>query len=377
MRISFRKNTQKGLSLIELMIGMAIGLVLVAGLTTLFSNSSGATNELEKSIRQFENGRYAVDLLNEDIRHAGFYGEVLAGLTTPSYELPSVCATAIANLGWTSPDGDASGKVPMPVNGLTSAEVQALTCLPNHKLNTPAIALRRLETFQSVGTAAIAAALNASAPSEPKKVLAKTGSVYVQASQCPRATTTYTIFAANGTTTPFKLLKTDCTADTSTTPPTIAGTANPLARGHIARVYYIASCNECGIDTTPTLKRADLVGTQIVVTPMVEGIDDMAFEFGFDTNTAGDTTKFDGIPDEYRTGLSGTVGANNNNWKNVVSVRTYILSRNTETTPGFTENKTYSLGLAGTRGPFTDNIKRRSYSITSNLTNVSGIRDGS
>lgn len=77
MRISFRKNTQKGLSLIELMIGMAIGLVLVAGLTTLFSNSSGATNELEKSIRQFENGRYAVDLLNEDIRHAGFYGEVL------------------------------------------------------------------------------------------------------------------------------------------------------------------------------------------------------------------------------------------------------------------------------------------------------------
>lgn len=329
---------------------MAIGLVLVAGLATLFSNSSRSTNELEKSIRQFENGRYAVELLNEDIKHAGFYGEVLASLVTPVYELPGPCTTAIGSLGWAPPDGATLAKVPTPVNGLTNAEVEALACLPNHKLNTPAIALRRLDT------AAVAPALASSA------------AAYVQASRCAASTATFIISAANGSTATFPLLNADCSTGT----PTVAS-----VRRHVARVYYIASCNECGIDTTPTLKRAELVGTQLVVTPMVEGIDDMAFEFGFDTNTGGNTTKFDGIPDEYRTALSGTPGTNNNDWKNVVSVRTYILSRNTEATPGFTENKTYSLGLAGTRGPFTDSVKRRSYSVTTNLTNVSGIRDGS
>ena len=61
----------RGFSLVELMVGMAIGLVLVAGLSLLFANTSQSGNELNKSIRQIENGRYAMDLLHDDLMLAG------------------------------------------------------------------------------------------------------------------------------------------------------------------------------------------------------------------------------------------------------------------------------------------------------------------
>jgi type IV pilus assembly protein PilW len=338
------------MTLIELMVGIAIGLVLVAGLSTLFANSSQSANELDKSIRQLENGRYAVDLLSEDLMHAGFYGDVLSVSGPPTYVSPDPCATALANLGWTAPVSPAAATVPTAVAGLSSVQVDALTCLPNHKVNTPGIALRRLDTT------AIAPATAAS------------GSVYVQSSSCSTAADTFVVASAvtASIATTFNLQTKACDA------------LNPAPmRRHISRVYYIASCNECGIDTTPTLKRAELVGNQIIVMPMVEGIDDMAFEYGFDTAMAGNPALFDGIPDEYRTGLSGVVGANNNDWKNVVSVRTYLLTRSTEATPGYTENKTYSMGLGGTRGVFADAFKRRVYAITTRLNNVASQREGS
>lgn len=346
-----RMAAQRGLTLVELMVGITIGLLLVAGLVTLFANSSGSTNELEKSIRQFENGRYATDLLNEDLNHAGLYADVLSTAGTPTYVVADACATVVANLGW-SPStvaGTATlpATVPAAITGFDSAAAAALPCLPNHKPNTQAIAIRRLDT-------------NAVTPSD-----AIAGSAYVQSSRCGTSTATFIIATAVAGTGTFPLQNTDC------------ATSAPVRR-HLARVYYIATCNECGVDTIPTLKRAELVGNAVTVAPMVEGIDDIAFEFGFDTmNAAADPTKFDGVPDEYRAGLSGTPGANNNDWKNVVSVRTYLLSRTTEPSAGYTENKTYSMGLAGTRGPFADSFKRRAYSITTRLNNISGMREGS
>lgn len=342
-----RRTRQQGLTLIELMIGLTIGLVLVAGLATLFANSSKTTDEMQKTARLFENGRYAVDLLNEDLNHGGFYADVLATAGTPSYALPGACAVNVPDLGWAPAVGATAATVPVPVMGLTSAQAATLPCLLNHKANTPAIVIHRLDTTAVSPVAAV------SAP-------------YLQTSRCSTAPETFMIATGTGTNATFPLQNVGCL--------TVA-----TVRKYISRVYYIASCNECtgaGIDTIPTLKRAELNGTQISVTPLVEGIEDMAFEYGFDTNFGGNTTKFDGAPDVYLSGLSGTALANDNKWENVVSVRTYILSRDTEITAGFTENKTYSMGLAGTRGPFTDKYKRRSYSITSNLTNVSGARDG-
>ena len=67
---------QFGLSLIELMVSVTLGLLILSGVLVVFVNTSAARNEVERTSRQIENGRYASELLTEDLRLAGFYGEL-------------------------------------------------------------------------------------------------------------------------------------------------------------------------------------------------------------------------------------------------------------------------------------------------------------
>ena len=68
------RRAQQGLSLLELMIALTIGLGLLAGLTTVFVNSSRSHTELARASQQIENGRFAIQTLQENIWHAGYYG---------------------------------------------------------------------------------------------------------------------------------------------------------------------------------------------------------------------------------------------------------------------------------------------------------------
>ena len=328
-----RAGGQAGFSLVELMVAMTIGLLLVAGLAIFFANSLQSSTELDKSIRQMENGRYAVDLLGKDITVAGYYGEVpLTGLT---FVVPDACATALTSLGW----NNASATIPAPIAGLSATEAAALSCIPNYRTGTVALVVRRLHT------AAVA----------PASVLA--GTAYVQSSSCADSTIDLSSvnFIFSATASDFTLHDLSCTAINS-------------VRKYITRIYYVANCNECGIDTIPTLKRAELVGTQFVVSPLSEGIEKIAFDYGFDTNA-------DGAPDIWRTGLSGVAGAADSDWSNVVAARLYVLSRTTEGSAGYNDTKTYQMGLSGSTGPFNDNIKRRAYATTVRLNNVADARE--
>lgn len=328
----------RGLSLIELLVAMAVGLILVTGLVSLFANSSQTGNELEKSIRQLESGRYGLELLNEDLSVAGYYGEV--AMQGVSLKTAAPCTTTLSDLGWKNPTliPPTPFEAPVPVTGLSSSEAAALPCLSgaNHKADTPALVVRRVDTDMLPPT------------------VATTGGVYLQTSRCS-SDPVETRFLLGNTTSTFTLRAQNCTA------------TNAVQR-YISRVYFVATCNECGIDTVPTLKRAELGTNTMVVSPLAEGVDDIGFDFGFDTDG-------NGSPDVYRTGLSGTAGAADNNWANVVGVRIHLLSRATERTPGFVDPKTYVLGLSGNRGPFSDNFKRRAYTVTSRLHNIAGPRE--
>ena len=87
-KIHPKLNKQPGMSLIELLVAIAIGSILMVGLLTVFSNSSRSHRELEKSSQLIENGRYAIDLLYEDLRHSGYYGHFF-DLGTPPSTLPN------------------------------------------------------------------------------------------------------------------------------------------------------------------------------------------------------------------------------------------------------------------------------------------------
>ena len=84
-------SRQQGLSLIELMIAMTLGLLVLAGLTTVFVTASESQRELQRSAQQIESGRYAMDTLTNDINTAGFYGRYSA-YSDPS-AIPDPCIT--------------------------------------------------------------------------------------------------------------------------------------------------------------------------------------------------------------------------------------------------------------------------------------------
>ena len=60
---------------IELMVAITLSLLLLLGLSAYFVSSSSSFSEADRVSRQIENGRYAMHILSEEIRHAGFYGE--------------------------------------------------------------------------------------------------------------------------------------------------------------------------------------------------------------------------------------------------------------------------------------------------------------
>lgn len=68
------QKTQRGFSLVELMIAMVLGLVLMAGVLQVFITSKQTYNLNEEMTWIQENARYAVNFLAEDVRMAGYYG---------------------------------------------------------------------------------------------------------------------------------------------------------------------------------------------------------------------------------------------------------------------------------------------------------------
>ena len=77
MKTVMRKSTarkQKGLSLVEIMIAMLLGLFLTGGIMQIFASSRMTYKVHEATSRMQETGRMAVEVLARDIRMADFWG---------------------------------------------------------------------------------------------------------------------------------------------------------------------------------------------------------------------------------------------------------------------------------------------------------------
>ncbi len=65
---------EKGLTLVELMVAMVIGLVLVGGVIQIFVSNKQAYRVQEAMSRVQENGRFAIEIFSRNTRMAGFTG---------------------------------------------------------------------------------------------------------------------------------------------------------------------------------------------------------------------------------------------------------------------------------------------------------------
>lgn len=332
---------QRGMTLVEWMVSITVGLFLLAGLAVLFQHQSSAQGELEKSSRQIENGRYALQLLRDDIELAGYNGEYSGAGTVPA-AVPDPCATAAADL---------SSALALPVQGY-DAPSTSLPCgisTANHKDGTDILVLRHADT------AVVTGALTA-------------GQTYLQ-SGIKNNVLNFVIDQATGTALPasFDLKKKD-------------GTTAASVRKYLVHVYYISPCSvptngsTCSAANTdddgvsvPTLKRMELSlsggAAQFTSTPLVEGIENLQIDYGVDGTG-------DGAPDSFVTNPATAA-----DWANVMALRVHLLARNNERSAGYTDAKTYGLGLAGTTAASNDAFKRHVFSQLIRVVNPSSRRD--
>jgi len=373
---SIKADSQRGLSLVELMISITIGLLILVSLTSLFVNQNKARSELDKSNRMIDNGRYALELLSGNLKLAGFFG---------SY-VPTGSPTALLDPCDTGAMTNSTLNLNLlraPVHGYDAATASSqITALPtlcaftntagsmeSLKPGSDVLVVRRANTSTITQAAAAAAGIN--------------GTTYLQITSCQYDTTPYLIstdpdaltLGQRNITKPAPLL--NCFSAGGIT--TIAA---PYADVRALKVeaYFVSPDNNPG-DGIPTLKRRELSisggAPTFVTTPLVEGIEFMQVEYGIDDpaqDTDGDgVAGLDGVPDSYDACAACTL----EQWSNVVSVKLYLVARNIEKTSGYIDAKTYSLGSAGSYIPTegNTNFKRHAYTQNIRLVNPSGRRE--
>ncbi|MBC7860441.1 MAG: PilW family protein [Burkholderiaceae bacterium] len=338
---------QRGFTLAELMIAITIGLLIMAGMTTLFVKNSRAQAELEKSNRQIENGRFAAQLLSADLASAGFYGEfdptVLASPAAP----PDPCSLDVADL---------RAALPLHVQGYDNAGPDLLSCVDDVRAGTDIVVVRHTATcVAGIGDCDAVSA----------------GGPFFQASLCNNPSE-----LGSGDTANFYNLE---ITDGALSRHQRNCTDPAVIRRYLTHIYFVANNDNPG-DAIPTLKRAELgesSGGVLAwrIAPLVEGIDNLQLEYGIDD--VGGVA--DGRADVYKAapGGCGTPACAVESWRKVVNVKLNLLARNTEPTSGYTDAKAYQLGRnadgsVNRVAPAGDAYKRHVFQATVVLPNPAG-----
>ena len=64
-----------GFTLVEMLISLLLGVIVMEGVLSSYSDSSAAYAELQKNSSRNEDGRYALNRIKNDLALAGFYGD--------------------------------------------------------------------------------------------------------------------------------------------------------------------------------------------------------------------------------------------------------------------------------------------------------------
>ncbi|MCQ4347665.1 PilW family protein [Pseudomonas stutzeri] len=325
-----RHSRSAGFSLIEMMVAMTIGVLILLAVSEVFINNNRTFTELEKTSRQIENGRYAMQLLESELANTGFLGESLGWTFPGGGNIPPVCTDSHAEIERT---------MGVPVFGENDVTGSAApSCLGSFKDGSAYLAVRRASTC-AIGTAGCDGF--------------RAGQYHLRVSAC--------LSSNPGLITLERPASLDEMSDVwdrrcGTNLPSGEDGLAPTYR-YLSRLYYVRDGD--------ILARAELqdptAATKYAVTPLVEGIERLHFEYGLDVDGSGSVDTFDAAP-------SGA------EWEDVVAVRIWLLARNLEPTPNYSDGRTYRIPGLDDYTP-DDGFKRQLYTSTVRLNNVAGRRE--
>jgi type IV pilus assembly protein PilW len=317
-----KRRQQQGFTLVEMMIAMVLGLIVIAGVVTLFSQSQRSF-KVDKNIAGMQDeARFALQEIARDLRMTGFLSEPLnpasvffdAGLA-----IGTDCGI-VGQANWIYRLNDAvTGDINTVVgvdNATGATAAASFSCIAAGELvaNTDVVGIKRFAGNSLV----------------PADLLP--GTVYVR---------------SNGT---FGRMYTD---------PAAPGVPAPFNdweyRPHI---YYIRDFTHTAGDDIPSLCRKTLspgAPPTMVTECIAQGIENLQIEYGLDPDGDGTVNRY--LPNPTLVEM-----------QDVISARVYLLARTELWDSGYTDQRTYAVSNAPAYTP-ADNFHRRMYQTTVTMRN--------
>ena len=318
----------RGLSLVELLVATLLGLLLSAGMASLYLESRRQYFQDEQLARLQENGRYAISLLRRELAMVGFFGGALHAAEIPPLAVGRDCAAAPWALD-AADDLDIVNDYKSGTGLVTTARGAQLTCLD---AGTIAAATDALVVKRTAAEASVRGGV---------------ASEYLSSSSTPRW-----YLQLRGDTQP-QWRKLSPLALRSQAP---ADGESSYWRA-IARIFYIRKHSDPDnpADGLSTLCMESLVNEAMTTRCLVEGVENMQLELGIDSDGDGTANRYTSTPRAAELGL-------------VVSARVSLLLRSILPVAGYRDTREYRVG-ALILPPAQDAFMRRVFTTTVHLRN--------
>lgn len=315
-----------GFTLVEIFIALAVGLVLVAGVLTVFVGMKTTTSETTSYGVMQENGRFALTLITDDLLRQSFWGDLAGSLNESAITSAPNAIVAGDCVGM----GANNRSFPLP-NGhfraIWGTSNNAEKCMAGAKDDSDVIHIKRAVSFPYPDT--VADPLSAADLADNRyfiNVNANSAAIF------------------NGT-------------------QAIPDVNNGRVWEYQNHIYFVS---EDGTANIPVLNRGNLVfgATAIDFNMVVEGIERIYFMYGIDTNA-------DGAVNTYLSATNMTdIQWDNGNSTNIVAVKVFVLARDILPDNKYTNTNVYTMGDSTFTPPDDDNFRRLLFSSTVVLNNA-------
>lgn len=307
---------QRGFSLVEMMLAMLIALIIMGGILTLYNNFREVQRISEDQLRLVSDGRFAIETIAYDLRHAGVFGGTNLATTIKCHKGDPNCATAL-----TTAASDCQTRwyldITVPIFASEAVNPYSTCPITSHQTNTDLLVVRYADSNPVATTSLVS------------------GTAYVRSNYQAGE-----LFIG-------------------TTPPEIPDDTSALTNNHllVSRAYYVADFTDYVGDGEPSLRRVDLIaGPAIQDQIILPGVENLQIQFGVDTDG-------DDAVDQY-------VNADQvADWTKVYAARVWVLVRSRHIDNAVDTSKTFS--IAGTNVSFgNDGYRRLLLSSVINLRNM-------
>lgn len=291
-------NRQHGISLVELMISVALGMVLILGVINIFLSSKQAYRVQNALAQLQDNARFALDTISHDLRMSGQIGcNSSVTVTNNTGELvdfgPALFGDEHDNLSITLITGDTGNPTASNVKDGTDVIVTHYASPKTYLL-----------TDESTGSVLTVDSSSHGFVEHTPLIVSDCNSSDIFIA----GTVTNNVADSDGNATNNSTVNIGTSAFSKTY------TSGAEVSQLIYRAYYIA-------EDTNTLYRRDAIkwgsDTDVRPTPILEGLEDMEFLYGVDINGDGSSIKF----------VNADSVTTSSEWDKVASVRiTIVLS---------------------------------------------------